>query len=178
MYQASADNPTVELGRGDSYVTYCAYEDESVIMTGTTVLMNEHFHRLSEASGEQYSSQTRIAKAAGANEGERPRNYWFDKTDTPKTYEEMLALKGPVFYTQNGLEERIANWTPPTQEGEPQDNQTEPHAATDYTQYETDGWLSGYFENNYANDMCRILSGIMCSIKYFVQSFARQEAGG
>lgn len=98
------------------------------------------------------------AKAAGANEGERPRNYWFDKTDQPKTYEEMLLLKGPVFYTRNGLEEQIADWAPPTMENEPQDNQPQVHAGTDHTKYETDGWLSGYFENNYANDMCRIYS--------------------
>lgn len=98
------------------------------------------------------------AKAAGANEGERPRNYIFDKTDMPKTYEEMLLMKGPVFYVRNGLEKRIEKWAPPTVENEPQNAQEEPNPLANPVLYETDGWLSGYFENNYANDMARIYS--------------------
>lgn len=103
-------------------------------------------------------NEDETAKAAGANEGERPRNYWFDKTDNPLTYDEMLALKGPVFYARNGLEERISKWAPPTLDNEPQNNQPSVHQNTDNTKYETNGWLSGYFENNYANDMVRIYS--------------------
>lgn len=103
-------------------------------------------------------NEDQTAKAAGANEGERPRNYIFDKTDTPKTYEEMLIMKAPVFYCRNGLEERIGQWAPPTAEGEPQGGQTLPNPASDNTLYETDGWLSGYFENNYANEMSMIYS--------------------
>lgn len=102
--------------------------------------------------------EDQTAKAAGANEGERPRNYIFDKTDTPKTYEEMLVMKAPVFYCRNGLEERIGQWAPPTVEGEPQGGQEVPNPASDNTLYETDGWLSGYFENNYANEMSMIYS--------------------
>lgn len=235
VYYVTEDNPTVELEVEDSYVTYCAYEGEDVTISGTICLNNDRFKKLSEVSGEQYSSQSRVqdsmkdklyvydlgsegipvgeiikngfnwpkqpfqpelivnddvqtlaqypngtsklsqsqilagktkngqgedatAKAAGANEGERPRNYYFDKTDEPKTYEEMLQMKGPVFYTRNGLQKRIGTWAPPTVEGEPQNNQPDVHVNTDNTKYETDGWLSGYFENDYANDMCRIYS--------------------
>lgn len=103
-------------------------------------------------------NEDQTAKAAGANEGERPRNYIFDKTDTPKTYEEMLVMKAPVFYCRNGLEERIGQWAPPTAEDEPQGGQVLPNPASDNTKYETDGWLSGYFENNYANEMSMIYS--------------------
>lgn len=234
VYAVTNDNPTVDLSEQDSYMTFAAYTGEAVTITGTVTLDNGKFKKLSEVTGEQYSSQSRLsddmkdkvyvydlgaegipvgeiikngfnwpkqpfqpelivddkiqtlakypnssvmsqtqilagktkngqgedetAKAAGANEGERPRNYYFDKTDEPKTYEEMLQMKGPVFYTRNGLEERIGMWAPPTVEGEPQNNQPDIHVNTDPAKYETDGWLSGYFENNYANDMCRIYS--------------------
>lgn len=236
-YYVNSENPTVELTKEDSFVTYAAYEDQEVKICGTMVLNNENFKKINQVEGEQYASAVRlpeemkekvfvydlkaenipvgtiykngfnwpkqpfspellvdskvqtlaqypnsgtmeddrilagkakktsdenadtaVAKAAGANEGERPRNYYFDKTDEPKTYEEMLIMKGPIFYTQNGLEERIAKWAPPTVSGEPQNNQPEVQANTDCTKYETDGWLSGYFENNYANDMVRIYS--------------------
>lgn len=234
VYKATAENPTVDLNEDDSYLTISAYQDETVRITGTVTLMNFRFKKLSEVSGEKYSSSVRLqdsvkdkvyvydlgaedipvgsiykngfnwpkqpftpelivdgsiqtlaqypnsgvltqtqllcgktkdgknedqtAKAAGANEGERPRNYIFDKTDTPKTYEEMLIMKAPVFYCRNGLEKRIGMWAPPTVEGEPQGGQTVPNPASDNTLYETDGWLSGYFENNYANEMSMIYS--------------------
>lgn len=235
VYNVSAKEPTVELTGEDSYITFSAYENEIVEITGTTLLDNDKFVKADEAEGDCYSSKVRLpeelldkvyvynlgeegipvgeilkngfnwprqnfqpelivdgqlqtlaqypnsnsvmtqsqilcgktkngkdedetAKAAGANEGERPRNYWFDKTDTPLNYEEMLLLKGPIFYARNGLEERISKWAPPTLEGEPQNNQPAVHKNTDNTLYETDGWLSGYFENNYANDMVRIYS--------------------
>ena len=234
IYNISAEEPTIELGAEDSYVTYSAYQDEIVRITGTVTLENENFKKLNEVSGDIYSSSARLpesvrdkvyvydlgaeniavgtinkngfnwpkqpftpelivdgqiqtlaqypnsgvlkmdrilcgktkdgknedqtAKAAGANEGERPRNYIFDKTDNPKTYEEMLVMNGPVFYCRAGLEQRIGKWAPPTQDGEPQGGQALPNAFSDNTLYETDGWLSGYFENNYANDMAIIYS--------------------
>lgn len=97
------------------------------------------------------------AQAAGANEGDRPRNWYFDKTDTPKTYEEMLAMKAPVLYcADDELAERMTTWAPPSEEGESQENQSD-KTDIDNTLYETSG-TSGYFENNYANDMVRIFS--------------------
>lgn len=234
VYHVAADNPTINLDSEDSYVTYSAYQDEEVKLSGTITLAEEKFKKLNEVTGEAFSSQSRLpesvknkvfvydlgaeaipagtinkngfnwpkqpfqpelvvdgslqtlarypnngvmtsteilagktkdgtnedqtAKAAGANEGGRPRNYFFDKTDSPKTYEQMLAMGGPVFYTRNGLETRIAAWGAPTQAGEPQVSQPDVHPDADNTLYETDGWLSGYFENNYANDMVRIYS--------------------
>lgn len=133
----------------DGKIQTLAQYPNSGTMTQTNILCGK-------TKNGQNEDQT--AKAAGANEGERPRNYLFDKTDNPKTYEEMLLMKGPVFYCRNGLEERIGKWAPPTAENEPQDAQVVPHPATDNTLYETDGWLSGYFENNYANEMCMIYS--------------------
>lgn len=98
------------------------------------------------------------AQAAGANEGDRPRNWYFDKTDTPKTYEEMLAMKAPVLYcADDELAERMTTWAPPSEEGESQEDQPE-KTDIDNTLFETNGWISGYFENNYANDMVRIYS--------------------
>lgn len=138
----------------DSKIQTLAKYPNSGVMKSDMILAGQEKNKAPGAG----SDATKEAYEAGANEGERPRNYIFDKTDTPKTYEEMLIMKGPVFYTKNGLEEQIADWAPPTAEGEPQDNQPEIQSNTDCTKYETDGWLTGYFENNYANDMARIYS--------------------
>lgn len=139
---------TPELIVDGSIQTLAQYPNSGV-MTQTNILCGK-------TKNGQGEDQT--AKAAGANEGERPRNYIFDKTDTPKNYEEMLVMKAPVFYCRNGLEDRIGKWAPPTTEGEPQGGQELPNPTSDNTLYETDGWLSGYFENNYANDMAMIYS--------------------
>ncbi|SEG93261.1 Right handed beta helix region [Nonomuraea solani] len=66
------------------------------------------------------------------------RDYFSDKTadGTTLPYEDMLELPGPVYTVLDpALAEHAATW-----------------AA------ETDGWLSGYFGNNYANDRVRIAS--------------------
>ncbi|OQO69274.1 hypothetical protein BH747_10225 [Enterococcus villorum] len=99
-----------------------------------------------------------LAVKAGANEGDRPREWYFDKTDTPKSYEEMLALKAPIFYVANQeLQQKMITWAPMTTENETQENQSE-RTDIDNQRIETEGWFSGYFENNYANDMVKIYS--------------------
>ncbi|TYB67637.1 right-handed parallel beta-helix repeat-containing protein [Nonomuraea sp. PA05] len=72
------------------------------------------------------------------------RDYFSDKTadGTTLPYEDMLKLPGPVYTVKAPeLAARYEKW-----------------AGTDSTAYETDGWLSGYFGNNYANDRLRITS--------------------
>ena len=108
-----------------------------------------------------------LARAAGGSTGAVVRNYYFDKTDEPRTFDEMMEMEGPVFYVvgeQNQtsgwfpLIDRYERWAPPTYEGEPQAGQPQIHPGTDNTKYETDGWLNGYFENDYAFDLVRIYS--------------------
>ncbi|MFI7227273.1 right-handed parallel beta-helix repeat-containing protein [Nonomuraea angiospora] len=74
------------------------------------------------------------------------RDYFSDKTadGTTMPYEDMLKLPGPAYTALDpALKERSATWAPPG-------------GTADNTTYETDGWLSGYFGNNYANDRVRI----------------------
>ncbi len=82
------------------------------------------------------------------------RDFFSDKTADGSTmpYEEMLQLPGPVFTAVDpAVTERFGTWAAPYQQsgGTMVDN-------VDSTSYETDGWLSGYFGNNYANDRVRI----------------------
>ena len=51
---------SISLTSEDSYVTYAAYKGESVEITGSATLENGKFKKLSEVSGEKYSSQTRL----------------------------------------------------------------------------------------------------------------------
>ncbi|MFC4008065.1 right-handed parallel beta-helix repeat-containing protein [Nonomuraea purpurea] len=77
------------------------------------------------------------------------RDYFSDKTPdgTTMPYEDMLKLPGPVYTAVDpALKERSARWAPPA------------GGSPDNTAYETDGWLAGYFGNNYANDRVRIAS--------------------
>lgn len=138
--------------------TLARYPNEG-IMTRVNLLAGKE---KSQSEVDKLNEQEKLnydnAQAAGANEGDRPRNWYFDKTDTPKTYEEMLAMKSPVFYlAEDNLAARAELWGPPGKEGENQDSQPD-ITDIDNTSYETDGWLSGYFENNYANDMVRVYS--------------------
>ena len=48
---------SISLTSEDSYVTYAAYKGESVEITGSATLDNGKFKKLSEVSGEKYSSQ-------------------------------------------------------------------------------------------------------------------------
>ncbi|MEV4169903.1 right-handed parallel beta-helix repeat-containing protein [Nonomuraea sp. NPDC049709] len=76
------------------------------------------------------------------------RDYFSDKTPDGTTlpYEDMLRLPGPVYtITDPAVAARYTTWARPTGTTEP-----------DNTAHETDGWLSGYFGNNYANDRVRI----------------------
>ncbi|MET8865086.1 right-handed parallel beta-helix repeat-containing protein [Nonomuraea sp. NPDC004580] len=76
------------------------------------------------------------------------RDYFSDKTadGTTLPYEEMLELPGPVYTVKDAdLAARYGKWAKPAGTDTP-----------DGTAYETDGWLSGYFGNNYANDRLRI----------------------
>ncbi|MEV0615334.1 right-handed parallel beta-helix repeat-containing protein [Nonomuraea sp. NPDC050404] len=76
------------------------------------------------------------------------RDYFSDKTPdgTTMPYEEMLRLPGPVYSIKDQeIAARYATWAKATGTTE-----------TDHTKQETDGWLAGYFGNNYANDRVRI----------------------
>ncbi|MEV5498673.1 right-handed parallel beta-helix repeat-containing protein [Nonomuraea fuscirosea] len=76
------------------------------------------------------------------------RDYFSDKTadGTTLPYEDMLKLPGPVYTVADpAVAERHTTWAKPAGATEP-----------DSTQVETDGWLAGYFGNNYANDRVRI----------------------
>ncbi|MGW4794653.1 right-handed parallel beta-helix repeat-containing protein [Nonomuraea sp. NPDC004297] len=76
------------------------------------------------------------------------RDYFSDKTadGTTMPYEQMLELPGPVYTVKDpDLAARYEKWAKPAGATEP-----------DGTLHETDGWLSGYFGNNYANDRVRI----------------------
>ncbi|RKN43918.1 hypothetical protein D7294_09525 [Streptomyces hoynatensis] len=88
------------------------------------------------------------------------RDYFSDKTadGTTLPYEEMLQLPGPVYtVTSPEVAERYTTWAPPTDpSAESATNQ--PERDIDNTTYETDGWLAGYFGNNYGNDRVRIYS--------------------
>lgn len=87
-----------------------------------------------------------VAMHSGARQGGIPRAWYFDKCDTPKTYEEMLALDAPIFYAASEeLKSRASRWLP-----------KDADAAPDGVNYETDAYLTGYFENNYADDMSRM----------------------
>ncbi|MEO3754150.1 right-handed parallel beta-helix repeat-containing protein [Streptomyces sp. B6B3] len=79
------------------------------------------------------------------------RDFFSDKTADGSTmpYEEMLQLPGPVFTAVDPtVSERFGSWAAP--------HQPSGAEVVDNTAYETDGWLSGYFGNNYANDRVRI----------------------
>jgi hypothetical protein len=76
------------------------------------------------------------------------RDYFSDKTadGTTMPYEDMLKLPGPVYTVKDPeLAARYEKWARATGT-----------TGTDNTARETDGWLSGYFGNNYANDRLRI----------------------
>lgn len=244
---------TVKLDSSDSYITFSAYGDEKVTLSGANTLDNSRFQKLDGAAGEQYSSQSRIqagvkdkiytydlkaenipvgsirkngfnwpqqplqpelvvdgktqtlaqypngdnpetdyirrdsmlagieknegripeagsaeranydaAQKAGASaehaDGDVPRNAYFDKTDSPKSYEEMLKMKAPIFYAAtDDFAGRMLAWAPASTADETQENQPD-RTDIDNTKVEDDGWLSGYFENNYANDMLKIYS--------------------
>ncbi|GGJ40491.1 right-handed parallel beta-helix repeat-containing protein [Streptomyces brasiliensis] len=87
------------------------------------------------------------------------RDYFSDKTPDGSSlpYEDMLKLPGPVFEASGDVAQRYQSWAPPTDlSSESTTNQ--PDRKIDNTRYETDGWLSGYFGNNYGNDRVRIYS--------------------
>jgi len=216
---------SISLSGGEnSYVTYAAYPNEKVEITGSSELSLANFKKLSEVDPKdpKYSSQVRLqpdvknkiyvydlgaenipvgsinkngfnwkklpfqpelvvndiiqtlakypngdSKITLANmtcapdeRGDVARNYFFDKTDNTLTYDQMMKLKGPVFTVNNlkGTDGRWLTWAPPTQEGESAANLPDKNPLNDNTKYETDGCFSGYFGNNYANDMVKIYS--------------------
>ena len=78
------------------------------------------------------------------------RDYFSDKTadGTTLPYDDMLKLPGPVYtVVAPAVADRYTTWSKPV--GTPEED-------IDNTAYETDGWLAGYFGNNYANDRVRI----------------------
>lgn len=138
--------------------TLARYPNEGMLNRTHLLAGKEKSRTEVDKQNEQEKLNYEKAVAAGANEGERPRNWYFDKTDTPRTYEEMLTMKGPVFYLADDvLAEKTGRWAPPSEERESREFQPA-KSDIDNTKYETDGWLSGYFENNYANDMVRVYS--------------------
>ena len=60
VYNVSAKEPTVELTEEDSYITFSAYENEIVEITGTTLLDNDKFVKADESEGDCYSSKARL----------------------------------------------------------------------------------------------------------------------
>ncbi|MDO5327409.1 MAG: right-handed parallel beta-helix repeat-containing protein [Clostridia bacterium] len=77
----------------------------------------------------------RSAKAHGARQGVIARDYFADKCDTPKPSEEIARMQGPALYCRNDeLVRHASAWA-----------------------MEPEGWLCGYFGNNYADDMTRIV---------------------
>ncbi|MFI6350136.1 right-handed parallel beta-helix repeat-containing protein [Streptomyces sp. NPDC050560] len=88
------------------------------------------------------------------------RDYFSDKTPDGSSlpYDEMLKLPGPVYsVVSDAVRERYTDWAPPTDTGS-ESSTDQPDRDIDNTKYETDGWLSGYFGNNYGNDRVRIYS--------------------
>ena len=85
---------------------------------------------------EAYWARYHAAHASGARVGTIARDYFSDKCENPRSFDELLAMDGPRLYcVSNELAKHAARW------GRDQ---------------EPDGWLCGYFGNNYANDMTPI----------------------
>ncbi len=84
-----------------------------------------------------------IAQRSGARQGGVPRSFYYDKCDEPKSYEEMLRMEAPIFYVADEtLHKKAQTWLPrPGEE------------SAEYAKHEPDAFLTGYFENNYADDM-------------------------
>lgn len=205
----------------DSFVTLAAYGGEEVEIKGSVRIEQSKFKRLSEVSGDRYSSQSRLpadvvdkvyvydlkadgipagsiykngfnwtkqplqpeliadgelqslakypddgsfmttANVMSLNGGVVPRDCFFDKTDNTKTYEEMLEMDGPVFFVKD-LPDTARIWAGAFDEENPYDNVNgslpDNNPLNDNTKYETDGWVSGYFANEYGNDNVRIYS--------------------
>ncbi len=209
-------NSSIALTKEDSFVTFMAFGNEEVEISGVATLNSKNFKKISEVEGDKYSSKSRIKEAVydkvyvydlGAesipvgdiykngfnwtkkplrpelsqngtlltlaqypdngsylgtgnlgivNAGAYPRDSFFDKTDNVKTYDEMLSMSAPVF-SVNNLPESAKTWA-----GEyPSDNE-----KCDNTKYETDGWLTGYYANHYANDNVKMHYGKMVNGKY------------
>ncbi len=105
------------------------------------------------------------------NGGEVPRNCFFDKTDSPKSYDEMLAMGGPVFLISN-LPDTAHTWAGAFDEessySSVNGSMPENNPLDDNTKCETDGWLSGYFANEYGNDNIRMYSVKRRDDKYYI----------
>ncbi len=87
---------------------------------------------------ERYTGEQRAAFCAARDHGARPgavaRDYFADKRDDPLSSEELIRMEGPALYCRSGEAAcRAAAWAK-----------------------EPDGWLCGYFGNNYADDMTAI----------------------
>ncbi len=202
-------NKSIELTDEDSFVTYMAFGDEEVEISGVASLNKHNFKKLDAVTGDKFSSKSRIKEEIRdkvyvydlgkenipvgdiykngfnwtkkplrpelaqngelltlaqypddgtflgtgnlgiVNKGDEPRQFFFDKTDNVKTYEQMLNMNAPVF-SVNSLPASAKTWA-----GEyPSDN-----ALCDNTKYETDGWLFGYYANHYANDNVKMNYG-------------------
>ena len=87
---------------------------------------------------ERYTPEMRgayhTAKAHGARPGTVARELFADKCDAPKSCAEIVRMEGPALYCP----------------GEELDRHARAWAR------EPDGWLCGYFSNNYADDMTAI----------------------
>ena len=215
---------TLLKGPEHSYVTYTAFKDEKVEFTGSRTLAGNDFQKLTDVSGAQYSSASRLQdavrdqvyvldmKRAGIPTGEINKNgfnwvqqalppelvvdgatqrlaqypngdakmtasdltvsyapqgardFFSDKTDNTKTYEEMLQMPGPIFDAKSPeVKARFLEWGPPTVWTQ-QVNQP-PHSSdpndpyyVDNSQHETDGWLKGYLGTDWAAENLQIYS--------------------
>ncbi len=78
----------------------------------------------------------RDAQAHGARQGAIARDFFADKSNDPKPCDEIIRMNGPALYCLgNETAARASAWA-----------------------REPDGWLCGYFGNNYADDMTAIVS--------------------
>lgn len=105
------------------------------------------------------------------NGGGVPRDCFFDKSDSAKTYDEMLAMDGPVFFIAN-LPDTAHTWAGAYDEESSYScvngNMPENNPLCDNTKYETDSWLSGYFANEYGSDSIRMYSIKSRYEKYYI----------
>ncbi|MBR5536201.1 MAG: right-handed parallel beta-helix repeat-containing protein, partial [Clostridia bacterium] len=104
-----------------------------------------------------FLTNAEMGKVSG---GTNVRNYFFDKTDEPKTYEEMLGMDGPILSIK-ALPDRAKKWAAPYGNetySAVSGLQPEINVNSDNTLYETDGWIRGRVGNDYSDDNLKMYS--------------------
>lgn len=123
------------------------------------LVVNDEIQTLAQYPNDGTSITT--ANLSVTNVGSVVRDYFFDKTNDSKSYDEMLAMSGPVFCIKN-LPDSSRIWAGAYDNDNPytyvDGNMPADNPLGDNTKYETDGWLSGYFANEYGSDNVRMYS--------------------